>query len=219
MPDDYIPSNDAELIEFARNFQAKTADSPTDFNLTAVENSELNTLIQTFKTDYTENNLQQTAARASRQKKDDSKKLLVPALRKQSQTAQTSNITDEQRTELGLTVRDKTKTSVGAPETFPVARIDTKQQLRHIIKFYDSESESKGKPAGVRGAQIWIKIGGEPTINEDDYRYLATDTESPYMAAHKAEDVGKQAHYILRWENSKGETGAWSSAVSATITG
>jgi hypothetical protein len=71
----------------------------------------------------------------------------------------------------------------------------------------------------VRTPDILVKIGGEPTMNEDEYRYLATDTASPYLATHKSADVGKQAHYLLRWENTKGETGAWSTIVSATITG
>jgi hypothetical protein len=71
----------------------------------------------------------------------------------------------------------------------------------------------------VRTPDILVKIGGEPTMNEDEYRYLATDTASPYLATHKSADVGKQVHYLLRWENTKGETGAWSTIVSATITG
>ena len=81
------------------------------------------------------------------------------------------------------------------------------------------ESPTKGKPEGVKGVEIWCKIGGEATMNEDDYKYLATDTASPYLAIHKSEDIGKQAHYLLRWVNPRGEAGAWSNPVSATITG
>lgn len=219
MADDYIPRSEAELITFAKNFQSKTAGAPDEFNLTAAANTELDGLVTAFETDYNDNLTQQIAARASREKKDTSKKELVAAIRKQAQTAQKSGITNEQRALLGLTVIDKIKTSVGAPETVPTAQIDTSQILRHEITFYDNESESKGKPEGVRGAQIWVKIGGESSVNEDDYKYLATDTASPYVVVHKAEDVGKQAYYLLRWENPKGETGAWSNVFSATITG
>ena len=219
MADDYIPSNDAELIAFAKNFKNKTSGTPALYNLTAAANTDLDDLINEFETDVNDHLAQQITARASREKKDTTKKLLSGMLRSQAQTAQKSGISNEQRADLGLTVIDSVKTPVGAPQTRPVAEVDTSQPLRHLITFFDNESESRGKPAGVRGAQVWVKIGGEPTMNESEYKYLATDTASPYLAVHKSEDVGKQAHYLLRWENSKGEPGAWSTIVSATITG
>jgi len=30
-------------------------------------------------------------------------------------------------------------------------------------------------------------------------------------------DAGKTAHYMLRWESARGETGPWSETASATI--
>ncbi len=219
MPKDYIPQNEAELITFAKNFQSKTAAAPDGFALSAAENTALSDAIDAFERDFDDNNATQTAARAARQLKDDSKVVLVAALRSQSQKAQTSDITDEQRADLGLTVKDDIKTSVGVPETRPVIEIDTSQPLRHTINFYDNESESRGKPDGVRGAEIYVKIGGEAAMEADDYKYLGTDTATPYLATHKAENVGQQAHYMLRWVNTKGEPGAWSNVETATITG
>jgi hypothetical protein len=97
--------------------------------------------------------------------------------------------------------------------------IRTTQPLRHRIEFADIEATRKGKPKGVRGIEIYVKIGGEASYNEDEYRYLATDTASPYIATHRPENIGQQAHYLARWVNTKGETGAWSNVFSATVTG
>ncbi len=40
---------------------------------------------------------------------------------------------------------------------------------------------------------------------------------TPYVAAFDGTDANKVAHYMLRWENTRGETGPWSETASATI--
>ena len=65
----------------------------------------------------------------------------------------------------------------------------------------------------------WREIGTTPTASASELHDLATDTRPPYVAQFDAADAGKTAYYWLRWENTKGETGPWSAAVSATITG
>ena len=118
-----------------------------------------------------------------------------------------------------LTVTDPTQSSIGEPATRPVAEIEIDAPLRHLIAFYDEGGTGRAKPEGVKGAEIWCKIDGAATLDEDDYRYLGTDTASPYLAVHKPENAKKQAHYLLRWVNPKNEPGAWSNPFSATITG
>ncbi len=220
MPEDYIPSNDGELIEFAKNFFAQIQGSETSFGLTAADSASGAPLLTTFENSYDQNNADRTAYRASGEKKDVDRKPLVAKLREMSQRVQVApNVTDAQRATLGLTIRQTASAPTGAPASRPVLEIDTSEPLRHTIKFYDNVLETKGKPAGVKGAEIWCKIDGEATINEEDYRYLGTDTASPYLAVHRPENVGKQAHYISRWVNNRGEYGAWSNPESATITG
>ena len=46
---------------------------------------------------------------------------------------------------------------------------------------------------------------------------LATDTRTPYLAVYDGAEGGQTAHYLLRWENTRGESGPWSETVSATI--
>lgn len=220
MPDDYIPRGDSDLLEFADNFITKTGGNEADFGLTAADTTETSALRTAFAGSYADNNSKQTEARTAKMKKDGDRRTLVAKLRESSQIAQKPpDTTDEMRTSLNLPVKDKEPSNIGEPATQPVAEIDTSVQLRHLVTFYNQGSENRAKPDGVQGAEIWCKIGGEATMNEDDYRYLGTDTASPYLAVHKPENIGKQAHYLLRWVNAKGEPGAWSGTFSATITG
>lgn len=220
MPDDYIPSNDGELIEYANNFITRIDGREASLGLTAAYTIALTALRATFNASYLDLNTLQMSIGAARKKKDIDRKPLVAKLREGAQQVQnTPNVTDAERAELGLTVRKTSSAPTGAPESRPVLEIDTSEPLRHTVKFYDNVLETKGKPDGVKGAEIWCKIGGEATMNEDDYRYLGTDTASPYLAVHRPENVGKQAHYIARWVNGRGEYGAWSNTETATITG
>jgi len=208
---DYIPGGDSELLEFADNFITKTDGNEADYGLTAADTTEVKALRLTFAGSYADNNSKQTTAKSARKQKDADRKPLVSKLRESSQVVQEHpKTTDAMREGLNLPIQDKESSNIGEPATVPVAEIDTSVKLRHEISFYNEGSESKGKPDGVEGCQIWCKIGGDATMNEDDYRYLATDTGSPYLVVHKAENIGKQAHYLLRWVNAKGEPGPWS---------
>ena len=220
MAEDYIPSNDGEFIEFAENYIEQIDGNEENLGLTAGTTAGLTSTLTVFKSSYSQNNDTYTNYRASTEKKDDDRKPIEAKIREATRIIQVApGVTDAQRAALRITVRQTSTTPTGPPTSRPVLEIDTSEPLRHTVKFYDNALETKGKPPGVRGVEIWCKIGGEATMDEEEYRYLGTDTASPYLAVHRPEDVGKQAHYIARWVNSRGEYGAWSNPETATITG
>jgi hypothetical protein len=83
----------------------------------------------------------------------------------------------------------------------------------------ETTPNSKAKPDGVMGCEIWVKVGDPAPTDPEQLQFLGTDTRTPYVAEYSGEDAGKVAHYMLRWVNTKGEQGPWSQTVSATITG
>ncbi len=106
---------------------------------------------------------------------------------------------------------------VPVPATKPVATVDFSQGQQHTIHFSDGELSGRAKPAGVHGAEIWTKIGGEMPTDDSEFSFVAVDTASPYVMQFNLSDTGKKAYYRLRWVNSRGETGPWSSVISAVI--
>ncbi len=54
-------------------------------------------------------------------------------------------------------------------------------------------------------------------VDSSELTFLAVDTRAPYLSEYPGGDGGKMAHYMLRWINTRGETGPWSETVSATI--
>ncbi len=149
--------------------------------------------------------------------KDSAKETLIGTLRSVYGDIPNSVLTAEDRNTLNIGDRNAPKTAAPVPSTKPVAQVDTSNRLEHTISFID-ESGSAAKPDGVRGCQIWFKIG-EPATDPNELSYMATDTASPYTYHFAGDNAGKAVYYWLRWENTRGEVGPWSNVVMATITG
>lgn len=152
--------------------------------------------------------------------KDKAKAELTNLMRGVFDDIPNSALTSEDRNTLNLSERSAPARSP-IPATSPVLKVDTGNRLEHTIAFTDEATPtSRAKPHGVRGCQIWVSIGGTSAPGDPkDYRYVATDTASPYVLHFEGADAGKNAWYIARWENTRGETGPWSDTVMATITG
>lgn len=159
-------------------------------------------------------NLRTTTIVANKNAKRDQ---LITLLRSIYDDFPKSGLTTDDKNTFGLKQKSTSKTLNPRPTTYPIGTVDVKNRLSHTISFTD-EDGSLGKPKGVRGCQIWYKIG-EPVTHFSELNYLVTDTASPYLHQFDVPDVGKMVHYWLRWENTRGETGPWSPVVSATVVG
>lgn len=217
---DYIPSSDGDFNAWLQNFVNYVVTNSVDLGVSAGEVTALRNARTDWVSQYAANGTAQAAATSARQAKDDSRDNAESLLRPlvgglQSRTT----VTDAQRQAMGITVRATTRTAVGPPTTKPVATIDTSQRLRHTISFFDELTpDSRAKPDGVQGCEIWTKIGNSAPAGPDDVKYLALDTRTPYLTEFDAADAGKTAYYMLRWVSTRGEPGPWSQTVSATIT-
>ena len=149
--------------------------------------------------------------------KDDAKDALLETLRATYADIPESVLTSQDRATLGIAERSTSRTPTPDPTTKPIAQVDTSKRLAHTISFKD-EDGSLAKPEGVRGCQIWVKIGA-PAKDPSELTYLATDTKTPYTYQFEGSDGGKPAYYWLRWENTRGQVGPWSDEVMATIVG
>lgn len=148
--------------------------------------------------------------------KDIAKTNLMTTLRIVYADIPQSALTTGDRNTLNLPLKDTNRTPAPVPTTVPIGQVNTNRRLEHTISF-TNEDGALAKPAGVRGCQIWFKIGDAPT-DPSQLSFMATDTASPYVHHFNGDDAGKNVYYWLRWENTRGETGPWSDVVMATIT-
>lgn len=221
MSTDYIPRSDAEFDRWQQTLLQHLGKDKAKYNVADATLTALGDA-QTGWTNALNNHTNaQANAEAMRQAKDTARREFEAQLRAQARQVQNSPATtDADRAALGLTVPSTSRTPVAAPTTRPVAQVDTSQRLRHTISFTDEQTPTtRRKPDGVRGCEIWVKVGDPAPTDPAQLRFLALDTASPYVAEYDGAHANQIAHYMLRWLSSRGEHGPWSQTVSATITG
>lgn len=134
--------------------------------------------------------------------------------------ASNPRVSDVERLRMGLTVKTGTRTLTPVPTTFPIGTIDFSVRLQHSISYYDEASaHSNAKPAGIHGCEIYMKVDGDAPKDVSELDYVGTCTASPYTVKFDDAKVGKTIYYRLRWVNTRGEAGPWSTIINALVMG
>lgn len=220
MGDFIANATDAELVALAELFFNALSPAPTTYGATAAQATDLDTKRNAYLADLNAHVAAQAEARTRRQTKDASRKVLEKALRELARIAKAvPGITEAQLSALGIPAPGKiSQPPVNA--TRPAANVDTSERFKHTINFTDEATPfNKRKPAGVVGAEIYAKIDGAPPTDYKQCDFVALDTQTPYLVEYTAAEVGKMAHYMLRWLLKDGSHSGWSETASATITG
>lgn len=216
----FVPRSDAEFNLWQIALIAQVQANATAWGITPADITALVVLQALWNVAFGKSANRQNRSAADVQAKDDARNAYETALRKfvAQWLSNNAKVPNSERQRMGLTVKTGIRTAKPVPETCPVAVIDYSARLRHTIAFADETSpNTKAKPDGVHGCEVWVKLGGEVPKSADDCTYLATDTASPYVATFDGEDVGKTAWYMLRWVNTRGERGPWSPTFSALV--
>ena len=210
MPD-YIPDPDAAFDAWQANFVSVVSGNLSGYGLVAGDLTPV-TAAQTAA---------HVTAQAARQTKDFDRSSYEEVVRAVVRKIQaTAAVTDTAKAAAGITVRDSEPTPSGPPPSAPVGQVDTSQRLQHTVHFADSATPtSKAKPAGVRGCEIWMKVGPPAPVDPSELSFVTLDTRTPHTVPFDGADANKTVTYSLRWVSTRGETGPWSAAVSATVTG
>lgn len=220
MPD-YVPQGDATFDTWQINFVTYFTANAAALGLDPVADVlALGTAQTSWTGSYAAHTTAQADAVAATGIKDSDRDALIALIRGYSGQIQANPATtDVQRAALGITVADTEPTPVGPPSTRPVLEADTSQRLEVKVHFRDEFAVDKAKPAGVRGCEIWTKVGDPAPVDLSETVYQATDTRTPHLLSFDGADGGKTVHIIGRWVSTKGEAGPISETVSATVPG
>jgi hypothetical protein len=212
-----FPSKEADLNTYFQAVVAYLILNKVRLLLSSANQALLTAQLTAWNAVYPASQNTNTRTKSILQNKDIAKDILMSTLRLVYADIPNSVLTVEDRNTLNIGDRNAPKTAAPVPTTKPIGQIDTSMRLEHTISFTDQDG-SAAKPDGVRGCQIWFKIG-EPAIDPSELAYMTTDTASPYTYQFNGVNAGKTVYYWLRWENTRGETGPWCDVVMATITG
>jgi hypothetical protein len=218
---DYIPRTDANFDAWQANFVSVVNGNLAGYGLVAGDLTPVTTAQTAWNTSFAAQQTAQAAAEAATQTKDNDRTALVNAVRAVVRRIQaTASVTDTAKAAAGITVPDSEPTPSGPPTSAPVGQVDTSQRLQHTVSFSDAQAPtSKVKPAGVRGCEIWMKVGTPPPVTAAELTFVTLDTRTPHVIPFDGADANKTVTYWLRWVSTRGEVGPWSAAVSATVPG
>lgn len=210
--------SDSELSDFSDQFYTRLNAAPGDYAATAAQATDLSTKKGAFAVNLTAHVAAQADARSKTQAKDASREQLEEIIRFIVKQAKLNGVDDSHLSKLGVPTGASGDAASNA--TRPTGSVDTSQRFQHLIRFSDEAApDSKRKPRGVLGCEIYRKIDGAPPVDESECTFLTLDTESPYLADYSGTKAGDMIHYMLRWRMRDGSVSAWSETLSATVTG
>ena len=215
---DYIPGPDANFQAWQSNFVTFANANLAALGLVAADMTPVTAAQTTWAAAFPAHITAAAAAKAAKQAKDDARSVYVAVIRPLVRRLQASAlVSDAEKASLGITVA-QTPAPIGAPTTAPIVSVECGNRLQHTLRFVDSATPTrKAKPVGVLGVEIWNKVGTTPPAGEADLRFVAVDTNAPYVLNFDSVDGSKTAYYWLRWVSPTGERGPWSEQAQATV--
>mgnify|MGYP001289246088 FL=1 len=188
---DYIPGPDASFQAWQSNFVTYANANLAALGLTAADMTPITAAQGVWTTAFPAHVAAVNAAKAAKQSKDEARAAYVAVIRPLVRRLQASAVVnDAEKASLGITVA-QTPGPIGPPTTAPICTIECGNRLQQTLRFVDSATPTrKAKPAGALGVEIWNKVGTTPPTGEADLRFVAVDTNAPYVMNFPAEDGG-----------------------------
>jgi hypothetical protein len=220
---DYLPYSDVDFSTWIDQFVSYLGPHVADFGMVAEDIADLVTGRPAWHNALEAHLTARTAAKTACLTKNDNRTSLTAIVRALAARINAyPGTTDVERELLGLKPKESdgyTADTFDASEDRPSAVIDITPRLRHILRVENQTSTgtTKGKPAGVLGAEVWCKIGSEPAGDGSDAQYLGMVTRNPFVVNYAPGDAGKTAYFMLRWTTRTGEKSNWSETETATI--
>jgi hypothetical protein len=218
----YMPRPDGDFVAWANHYYeaVKAFYDAQGFDPDLL--TPLMKALETWNAQYPAHVKAQAAAEGARQAKDAARAALEKEVRPVTNFVQGyPKTTDADRAEMGITVRDTSPSPAPAPSSRPLALVESGQRLTHQLRLVDESTPTRrARPAGVLGAEVWVKLVDADSPAPTDpaaLTFLTMTTKPSFRAEFKAGEGGKTAVYMARWVNTRGEKGPWSDVTTATV--
>jgi hypothetical protein len=220
---DYIPKTKPGLNLWQVNFAGKVTATPAAYGLTPADVVNVAAYSAAFSASLAAMLVAQNAAKGAVQTNDEDVDVLLSEIRSLVKRIQARPATtDTQRQELGITVPDLTRTPISEQIVLttpaPVIKAKCTESKTVRIDWYPDQApgQSEALPHGIDGVNIWVAEGGIPS-DESQWRFLAMDTNSPYIH-NVANDVTVTLAYKAQWFDRRKRMGPFCNPVVVAVT-
>jgi hypothetical protein len=192
----------------------------TKFNVPQSEYDGLDSERNTYSQKLEVANADATRTPMSIQGKNVAKRVLEKHTRKMVKEYLIDNhlLSEEDLKMLGLPIHKTTRTPAPVATDAPDFEIDTHTAYYLIIHFFErGGSHKKAKPVGQHGVEIRWMISDVPVEKVSELTHSSFDTRTPYNLEFEGDQRGKTVYLALRWENTRGLKGPWTTIQKAII--
>lgn len=223
MGGNYIPTRDGDFNLWQVNFVAKVVATPADYGLLPADVVDVGIDSTDWQTALAALVVAQNASKGAAETKDEARDALESQVRSLTKRIQAQPATtDTQREELGITVPDLTRTPLSeqivltTPPPIVEAKCTASKTVR--IGWYPTQDpgESEALPQGIAGVSIFYAEGGIPS-DESQWRFLALDTNSPYVH-NVGNDATVTMAYKAQWFDRRKRLGPFGNPVVIAVT-
>jgi hypothetical protein len=215
----FIPASDVGARDWGDNFTDLVTLDFAVYGITEEQSLALSAAFTAYDTDLTKALNPATRGVASIFAKDQSKTAFVELARELARIIQARpTITDQQKLDLGLTVR-KQRSPIEPPTEAPTLDVISVSG-RTVKARLHAVTVHRGKPAGVAGANIYAFVGANPPAELDQWEFKFNTTRTvAEVEFDTAVAAGSQVWLTACWYNPRAQTGPSAAPVGANLPG
>jgi len=217
----YIPTQDALLDEWARNFSTLISATPANYGLLPADAVTIAQAVAIFRLAYAKVAIPENRTAILVIAKDNAKADMLIVVRAYAMIIKSNlGITDQLKAGLGLNIDDPTPTPIGPPDTCPILMIMGATPGCHTLRFADYNTPAaRRKPFGAVHIQLFAATTTvlQPAPDPENCNLIGSYTKNNVSVLYALAEDGKKAWYYSRWITRRGYVGPWSSPVGMTI--
>jgi hypothetical protein len=215
----YFPTSDTGLLAWSSRFSAGINASPEAFGLSPSQAADYAAIHASFATAMAacapamRNKTSVVAKNTARAALKAQARLLVSIIQGQP------SVTDAEKTELGLTVRNPLRVPIPAPEESPTIQVEQVVVNRFTLRLLGSTNPGRrGKPSQVAGASIFYFAGEEAPTNLNDWAFATGTTRTRVeIVIPSSVAPGSKIWLTACWKNPRDMSGPLSHPISTYV--
>lgn len=220
----YIPTTDSGLADWLLNFSTLVSANFAAYGLTSGNATTIAAQNTSYQAAYAAATDPSTRTPSTVAAKDAAKTSALAVVRPFAmQINANAGVTDEQRSDLGLTIRKTVPTPIPAPTAVPgVALINLTPLAANLRTFNTATPTTKAKPYGAATVEIFMAIGTTAAVDPSQASFVNGFSKSPLALSFVTDDVGKIASVWARYATKGSYEGAslkgpWSSRITFNV--
>lgn len=225
MANDYIPARDADFINWSANFETLIAADPTAYGLDAADATAITAADTAWSAAYTAATDPSTRTPSTVAAKDVARQNAEDVMRPFAmQINANPAVTDQQRTDLGLTVRQTSPTPPATPTDVPILTLRSQSQAQLTLDIRATATPtSRARPAGTDGAQLVLEKETSPGSGTWEFQDSIQVLDNPANYDLPGGSAGSSWRARARWfnkakANGVSNPGPWSAYLNFTST-